>query len=151
MGVLLHTYFKRLGKAKFWSFITIPIVLFLSIFLIITPFLLSVSSARNDTDIVLKILVDTLGYTVPAVLSSILFGLPFFMIARNLSNTSIGNALNTGNITPTSCKAILTTLVMILSDLKSLSTYGYLKLFLNAVRKNSSFIMSTGLGFGAVC
>jgi hypothetical protein len=65
------------GKVKSLIIISIPLTYFVSIFVIITPF---VSDATNTT---IKIMVDTLGYTIPAI-SSILFGLPFWMIARTL-------------------------------------------------------------------
>jgi signal transduction histidine kinase len=88
-AMLLHTYSKKLGKVKFWIIITIPIASFLSIFVIVTPFVLSVSHDSNDMDTILKIMVDALGYTLPAVVSSILFGLPFLMIARTLRYSSM--------------------------------------------------------------
>src|ERR671931_1212082 len=84
--MLLHTYSKKLGKVKFWTIITIPIASFLSIFVIVTPFVQSFSNAADST---FRIVVDALGYTLPAVVSSILFGLPFLMIARSLSHSII--------------------------------------------------------------
>src|SRR5918993_3122855 len=84
-AMLLHTYSKKLGKVKFWTIITIPIASFLSIFIIVTPFVLSISHDSRDMDTILIIIVDALGYTLPALVSSILFGLPFWMIARSLS------------------------------------------------------------------
>jgi signal transduction histidine kinase len=88
-AMLLHTYSKKLGKVKFWIIITIPIASFLSIFVIVTPIVLSVSHDSNDMDTILKIMVDALGYTLLAVVSSILFGLPFLMIARTLRYSSM--------------------------------------------------------------
>jgi nitrogen-specific signal transduction histidine kinase len=85
-AMLLHTYSKKLGKVKFWTIITIPIASFLSIFVIVTPFVQSFSNAADPT---FRIVVDALGYTLPAVVSSILFGLPFLMIARSLSHSII--------------------------------------------------------------
>jgi signal transduction histidine kinase len=86
-AMLLHTYSKKLGKVKFWTIISIPIASFLSIFVIVTPFVMSYGS--SDTDTIFKIIVvDALGYTLPAVVSGILFGLPFWMIARTLSYSS---------------------------------------------------------------
>ena len=85
-AMLLHTYSKKLGKVKFWTIITIPIASFLSIFVIVTPFVQSFSNAADSTS---RIVVDALGYTLPAVVSSILFGLPFLMIARSLSHSII--------------------------------------------------------------
>jgi signal transduction histidine kinase len=85
-AMLLHTYSKKLGKVKFWTIITIPIASFLSIFVVVTPFVQSFSNAADSTS---RIVVDALGYTLPAVVSSILFGLPFLMIARSLSHSII--------------------------------------------------------------
>ena len=83
--MLLHTYSNKLGKVKFWTIITIPIASFLSIFVIVTPFVQSFSNAADST---FRIVVDALGYTLPAVVSSILFGLPFLMIATTKSAIS---------------------------------------------------------------
>ena len=85
-AMLLHTYSKKLGKVKFWTIITIPIASFLSIFVIVTPYVQSFSNVADSTS---RIAVDALGYTLPAVVSSILFGLPFLMIARSLSHSII--------------------------------------------------------------
>ncbi|HKG72563.1 MAG TPA: hypothetical protein VKA87_11715, partial [Nitrososphaeraceae archaeon] len=87
-AILLHTYSKKLGKVKFWTIITIPIASFLSIFVIVTPFVLSISHDSPDMDTIFIVIVDALGYTLPALVSSILFGLPFWMIARSLSYSS---------------------------------------------------------------
>ena len=88
-ALLLHTYSKKLGKVKFWIIITIPIASFLSIFFIITPFVMSISSGNHDKASIIEILVvDALGYTLPALFSGLLFGLPFWIIARSLSYSS---------------------------------------------------------------
>jgi signal transduction histidine kinase len=87
-AMLLHTYSKKLGKVKFWTIITIPIASFLSIFVIVTPFVMSISHDSYDVDTIFIVIVDALGYTLPALVSSILFGLPFWMIARSLSYSS---------------------------------------------------------------
>jgi signal transduction histidine kinase/MFS family permease len=87
--MLLHTYSKKLGRVKFWIIITIPIASFLSIFVIITPFVMSISSGNHDKNSIIEIIVvDALGYTLPALFSGILFGLPFWMIARSLGYSS---------------------------------------------------------------
>ncbi|MGH9975794.1 MAG: hypothetical protein ACRD8Z_08170, partial [Nitrososphaeraceae archaeon] len=88
-AMLLHTYSKKLGKIKFWAIITIPIASFLSIFVLVTPFVMSLSHNSGDADTIFKVTVDALGYTLPATVSSILFGLPFFMIAKRLNHSSI--------------------------------------------------------------
>ena len=86
--MLLHTYSKKLGKVKFWTIIIIPLASFLSIFVIVTPFVLSLSYGSSDMDTIFKVIVDALGYTLPSAVSSILFGLPFWMIAKSLSYSS---------------------------------------------------------------
>jgi signal transduction histidine kinase len=86
-AMLLHTYSKKLGKVKFWTIISIPIASFLSIFVFVTPYVMSYSS--SDTDTIFKIIVvDALGYTLPAVISGILFGLPFWVTAKTLRYNS---------------------------------------------------------------
>jgi signal transduction histidine kinase len=88
-AMLLHTYSKKLGKVKFWTIIAIPVASFLSIFVIITPFVMSMSNGSHDTDAFFEIIVvDALGYTLPALVSGILFGLPFWTIARSLNHNS---------------------------------------------------------------
>jgi hypothetical protein len=88
-AMLLHTYSKKLGKVRFWTIISIPIVSFLSIFVIVTPFVTSISHGNNDTAMSFEIiLVDALGYTLPAAVSGILFGLPFWTIARSFDHNS---------------------------------------------------------------
>ena len=57
-AMLLHTYSNKLGKVKFWTIITIPITSFLSIFVIVTPF---VQSFSNAADPIFRIAVDALG------------------------------------------------------------------------------------------
>jgi signal transduction histidine kinase len=86
-AILLHTYSKKLGIVKFWTIISIPIASFLSIFVFVTPYVMSYSSSDMDTNFKI-IVVDALGYTLPAVVSGILFGLPFWVIARTLSYNS---------------------------------------------------------------
>ena len=86
-AMLLHTYSKKLGKVKFWTIIAIPVASFLSIFVIITPFVMSISNDSRDS-IFEIIVVDALGYTLPALVSGFLFGLPFWIIARSLNHNS---------------------------------------------------------------
>ena len=86
-AMLLHTYSKKLGKVKLWTIIAIPVASFLSIFVIITPFVMSISNDSHDS-IFEIIVVDALGYTLPALVSGILFGLPFWIIARSLNHDS---------------------------------------------------------------
>jgi hypothetical protein len=92
-ALLLHTYSQKLGKVKFWTIISIPAASFLSIFVIVTPFVLTFSNNNSSShameDTTFIIIVEVLGYTLPAIISSILFGLPFWIISRTLSYSSI--------------------------------------------------------------
>jgi hypothetical protein len=87
-ALLLHIYSEKIGKVKFWIIINIPLVSFLSIFVIVTPHVLNLSNSR-EMDTIFKIIVDAIGYTLPAIASSILFGLPFWMTARSFAYSSI--------------------------------------------------------------
>jgi hypothetical protein len=87
-ALLLHFYSEKIGKAKFWIIISISLVSFLSIFVIVTPHVLNLSNSR-EMDTTFKIIVDAIGYTLPAIASSILFGLPFCMTARSFAYSSI--------------------------------------------------------------
>jgi MFS family permease len=88
-AILLHAHSGKLGKVKFWIIIGIPIASFISIFVIVTPFLQSLPHDNSDMDMTSRIIVDALGYTLPALASSVLFGTPFWIIARNLRYGSI--------------------------------------------------------------
>ena len=87
--LLLHTYSQKLGKVKFWTIIGIPIASFLSIYIIVTPFVLAFSHNSSTDDTTFVIIIEVLGYTLPAIISSILFGLPFWIISRTLRYGSI--------------------------------------------------------------
>lgn len=88
-ALLLHRYSQKLGKVKFWTIISIPIISFLSIFVVVTPFVLTFSHNSHTMDTSFIIIVEVLGYTLPAIISSIVFGLPFWIISRTLSHSSI--------------------------------------------------------------
>jgi hypothetical protein len=88
-AILLHAHSGKLGKVKFWIIIGIPIASFISIFVIVTPFLRSLPHDNSNMDMTSRIIVDALGYTLPALASSVLFGAPFWIIARNLRYGSI--------------------------------------------------------------
>jgi hypothetical protein len=88
-AILLYAHSGKLGKIKFWIIIGIPIASFISIFVIVTPFLQSLPHDNSDMDMTSRIIVDALGYTLPALASSVLFGAPFWIVARNLRYGSI--------------------------------------------------------------
>ena len=77
-AMLLHPYSKKLGKVKFWTIIIIPIISFLSIFVIVTPFVMSVSNDSSGMETTFKIIVDVLGYTLPAAVRQHLIWSPIF-------------------------------------------------------------------------
>lgn len=84
-ALLLKHYSKKLGKAKFWIIISIPLVYFLSQFLPLPLELLS--SYRLDNPITFSI-IYTLVFAVSKPVGGILFGVAFWVIARSISHES---------------------------------------------------------------
>jgi MFS family permease len=84
--ILLKHYSRRLGSAKYWIIVSIPLAYFLSqfqtLFLdVFTPFRLS--------DPILFGIVYTLIFSAAKPAGGILFGVAFWIIARNLSRSAI--------------------------------------------------------------
>jgi hypothetical protein len=84
--IFLKHYSRRLGSAKYWIIVSIPLAYFLSqfqtLFLdVFTPFRLS--------DPILFGIVYTLIFSAAKPAGGILFGVAFWIIARNLSRSAI--------------------------------------------------------------
>jgi hypothetical protein len=87
--LLLHHYSRRVGTIKLWSVLVIPLASFLSIFFILTP---NVSTlAPPDGSMVYVII---FGYTLPGLASGILFGIPFWLIARATGHRELREYMN---------------------------------------------------------
>lgn len=84
-ALLLKHYSKKIGKAKFWAMMSIPIDFFVLYYVIISPLLpteLPPDSAVDMTTILI------LGSILPGIAGGILYGIPFIIIARTLDRTS---------------------------------------------------------------
>lgn len=83
--LLLH-YSKRLGKAKFWVMMSIPIDFFVIYYVVVSPLLANLSSPSTpDADMAYMLI---LGSILPGITGGILYGLPFVIIARTLPRNS---------------------------------------------------------------
>ncbi|MEP6576653.1 MAG: hypothetical protein ABJB85_09525 [Nitrososphaerota archaeon] len=85
-GTIFLSYYlsKKIGKVKFWLIMLIPLALFLSIFVVFTPILQSMSASVEN-----MIYIDIFGFTVPNMVSGILFGVPFVLVARTIKYSKV--------------------------------------------------------------
>jgi hypothetical protein len=81
-ALLLSQHSKRLGRAQYWIVISLPLAAYLSIFLVVDRI---IEAAPADLDITYVVI---LGYTLPNVISGILFGIPFWSVAKSLRQGS---------------------------------------------------------------
>jgi hypothetical protein len=83
--LLLKPYSQRVGRAKFWTILIIPLVASLSIFFVLSPFVFG-SIGPDDPNIVY---VYIFGYTLPSLAAGILFGAPFWLVANSINNQAL--------------------------------------------------------------
>jgi hypothetical protein len=83
-ALLLNHYRTRLGRIKFWTIMSIPIFLFVIQFTIIPQ--ITEAYAAPYADILYVVL---LGNVMPAVITAILFGMPFWVIQHTIRNDII--------------------------------------------------------------
>jgi hypothetical protein len=79
--LLLHSYSKRLGRAKYWILVSIPLVYFLSQF---QPLFLDVLTPFRLSEPVLFGVVYTLFFSATVPAGGILFGIAFWSVARKM-------------------------------------------------------------------
>ena len=84
--LLLKHYSRKIGKAKYWIGVSIPLAYFLSQFQPL--FLYSFGDLRLE-DPVLFGIVYNLIYTVAKPAGGILFGIAFWTVAKNISNPAV--------------------------------------------------------------
>jgi hypothetical protein len=85
--ILLHHYSQSLGRLRFWTLLIIPLAAQISIYAVIVPLvnqqqipeLSSISISKID-----KLYVNILGYSLPGIAAGIVFGIPFWTVARNI-------------------------------------------------------------------
>ena len=83
--ILLKHYSRKLGKAKYWIIVSIPLA-YLSQF---QPLFLDVFSSFRITDPILFGIVYTLIFSTAKPVGGILFGVAFWTVARNLSRSAV--------------------------------------------------------------
>ena len=84
--LLLHSYSKRLGRAKYWILVSIPLVYFLSQF---QPLFLNVLTPYRLSEPILFGVVYTLFLSATVPVGGILFGIAFWSVARNMSRNIV--------------------------------------------------------------
>ena len=88
--LFLRHHSKKLGVAKYWILVTIPLVYFLSQF---QPLFLDLlSDYRSSNTIVFNILY-TLIFSLSKPIGGILFGLSFWIIARGVRYSGVSDYL----------------------------------------------------------
>jgi len=84
--LLLHSYSKRLGRAKYWILVSIPLVYFLSQF---QPLFLDVLTPFRLSEPVLFGVVYTLFFSATVPAGGILFGIAFWSVTRNMGRNKV--------------------------------------------------------------
>lgn len=81
--LLLRQYSQKLGRVRLWIVLSIPLVAFAISFVVVTPLLSFLPTATID-----KFYLSIFGYTMPGLAGGILFGVPFFIVARTIDPKS---------------------------------------------------------------
>jgi hypothetical protein len=81
--LLLRHYSKKLGKAKYWIVISIPLIYFLGQF---QPFFLDIFSGFREANPITFSIVYTFFFAISKPIGGILFGIAFWSIARTLQH-----------------------------------------------------------------
>ncbi len=84
--LLLHNYSRKLGRAKYWILVSIPLVYFLSQF---QPLFLNVFEPSRLSEPILFGLFYTLFFSATIPVGAILFGIAFWSVARNMSRNIV--------------------------------------------------------------
>lgn len=80
--LLLHGYSRKLGRAKYWILVSIPLVYFLSQF---QPLFLNIFTQFRLAEPILFGIVYTLFFSATIPVGGVLFGIAFWSVARNIS------------------------------------------------------------------
>ena len=87
-ALLISHYSKRIGKLKFWAIMSIPIILAVNQYVVVSPIIANNLSSLAGSSLMYGVL---LGTTLPAIASGVLFGLPFWNIAMRLGSNNAGS------------------------------------------------------------
>jgi hypothetical protein len=88
-ALLLHQYSSKIGRIKFWLVVPVPIVFFVIQYVVISPLLAATTSGTPNS--FTSTIEQILGNVAPGLAGGILFGVPFWMLARTISNTKLKN------------------------------------------------------------
>ncbi len=80
--LLLHGYARKLGRAKYWILVSIPLVYFLSQF---QPLFLNIFTPFRLSEPILFGIIYTLFFSATIPVGGVLFGIAFWSVARNIS------------------------------------------------------------------
>jgi hypothetical protein len=84
--LLLHSYSRRLGRAKYWILVSIPLVYFLSQFQFV---LVDVFTPFRISDPITFGIVFTLFFNATTPVGGALFGIAFWSVARNINRNTV--------------------------------------------------------------
>jgi hypothetical protein len=84
--LLLHNYSRKLGRAKYWILVSIPLVYFLSQF---QPLFLNVFDPFRLSEPILFGVVYTLFFSATVPAGGILFGIAFWSVAKNITRNAV--------------------------------------------------------------
>ena len=85
-ALLLYHYSERLGRAKYWISLSIPLLFFISQFM---PLFVDLFSTLRESEPILFSLIYTVIFTLSKPVGGILFGVAFWIVARSLPHNSI--------------------------------------------------------------
>jgi hypothetical protein len=84
--LLLHSYSRRLGRAKYWILVSIPLVYFLSQFQFV---FVDVFTSFRTSEPILFGVVYTLFFNATVPIGGALFGIAFWSVARNIERNTV--------------------------------------------------------------
>ncbi len=84
--LLLHSYSKRIGRAKYWILVSIPLVYFLSQFQI---FFVDLFTSFRMSDPILFGIVYTLFFHATILAGGVLFGIAFWSVGRKVQSDTV--------------------------------------------------------------
>jgi hypothetical protein len=81
--LLLHSRSRKVGTTKFWLVMSIPIIAITFQFIISAPIIAAVTTPSTDVTYI-----TIFGQVLPAVAGGIIFGLPFWIVSRTITDNN---------------------------------------------------------------
>jgi hypothetical protein len=85
-ALLLHSYSRKFGRAKYWILVSIPLVYFLSQFQLV---FVDVFTSFRISDPILFGIIFTLFFNATIPVGGALFGIAFWSVARNINRKAV--------------------------------------------------------------